>query len=301
MVIIDARWETPEEKQKRTAFYANWNRKEESIKWCTENAQQLIKWHEEFAIEYPKKLYDKEVDARENNIIRVNENNKIFEEIKNGIIHYCRCGGKMRYIQSYDFCGCENYKNKIIRHDNYNIKTYNPDTPITITIGKSYLTEFKRRYKISAMASIVYKTLKAHGVKLLNEDLDESFYNSGRNASFESRSEESMILNILEKKFEKCIYQQGIKIYCGRKWHLVIPDYICINDNFIYVFDAKKSLQNRDEERLLTYHKAVEIIAKKSDIHKGIESAFIIYDAGHYTDDELLAYGCYTVNTLQDL
>ena len=169
MKIVDAKWETQDEANRRISFFKTFNRKEESIKWCNDHYKELIEWHNQFSIEYPKMLYEKEVQRKEQRIIDVNNNNAIFEKIKNGEKHLCICGGNVRYIPSYDFCGCDNYRDKSYTHTTYNMMHYSIDAPIVIEVGKNYLTQFKKKYGITAMSSIVYKTLKAHGVQLLND------------------------------------------------------------------------------------------------------------------------------------
>jgi hypothetical protein len=301
MKIIDAKWETPEESNRRISFFKTFNRKEESIKWCNEHYKELIEWHNEFSIAYPKMLYEKELEQREQRIIDVNNNNAIFEKIKNGEKYHCICGGKVRYIPSYNFCGCDNYRDKSYSHTTYNIMHYCVDTPIVIEIGKNYLNHFKKKYAISAMSSIVYKTLKAHGVQMLNDEIDEQYFNTVRNSSFESKTEEAMILSILKDKFDKVCYQQGIKISDGKKWSTIIPDYICINDDSIQVFDAKKSISGLDRIQLATYHYAIEVIAKKSNMPQEVKSYTIIYEPQEFSDSELLLKDCYNISMLQNI
>lgn len=300
MIIQDARWETPQEKQRRSEFHASFNRKEDSIKWCDENYEKLIKWHNEFSIDYPNKLKEREVQRRESRIIEINDNNRIFEEIKNGVAHYCPCGGQIRYVQSHDFCGCERWQNKLIFHKSYNLMYYDPDTPMVIEIGKNYLNEFKRKYAIPAMSSIVFKTLRAHGVELLCE-INEDYFNVGRNASYQSKTEEAMVLEILTKKFPKCVPQQGVKIFDGKKWHLRIPDYICMGNEVIYVFDAKLAMRNTNDAQLKEYHVAVEIIAEKQKMPQRVASYFILYDTEDYSQGELERSRCFSIPMLRAL
>lgn len=300
MTIIDARWETPQEKQKRETFHKSFDRKQESIKWCNENVERLIKWHSEFSIEYPDKLKDRELQRREDRAIQIQENNRVFEEIKSGVEHFCPCGGKIRYIQSFNFCGCENYKNKLIYHKTYNLMEYDPETPLNIEIGKMYLTEFKKKYRISAMTSIIYKTLKANGVELLCH-IEDDYFQVARNASLDSSTEEAIIMETLNSKFSKVYHQQGMVLFDGKKYFTRIPDYICIGDQFIYVIDAKKALRNIDERQLQEYHDGVQLIGRKAGMRQQVISFFILFDYEGLTNNQLKEANCYNIQMLHGL
>jgi predicted nucleic acid-binding Zn finger protein len=298
MIISDARWETPEERVKRESFRTAKDRKEESISWCNENYKQLIKWHSDFSLYYPEKLKEKELQRREQTVININENNKRFNEVVSGNEVFCRCGGRLKYINKFNFCGCENYSNKLVYHTTLNLQTYNNDTPIIIDIGKNYLNEFKKAYKIDhIMASIIHKTLQAYGEPLLVE-IEDEYFNTARNASFRSKTEEKIVLEILNKRFPKCYHQIGIKVLSDKKWTTKIPDYVCMDGSGIYVFDAKLALRNIDNSQLLTYHKAVQIIAEKSKIYLPVKSYFIIYEPELENE---LPFNCLTVSMLRNL
>lgn len=301
MKITDARWETPQEKQKRESFI-KFDKKKESIEWCSENYQKLIKWHEEFSHTYPEKLREREKMLRDDRALQVAENNAVFEEIKSGaVVHYCVCGGKLRYITNYNFCGCENYKNKATYHRTVNLQEFDADIPINITISKLYLTEFKKKYKIPhIMTSIIHKTLVAHSVELLCE-IDPESFNTGRNSSVNSRDEENLILPILKSKFTEVYHQQGIMVYDGIRWKCRIPDYICINDESIIVFDAKKALSNIDTKQLAEYHEAVAIIAQKSGKEQVVKSYFIIFNQENNTNEVLVNHKCFNITMLRSL
>lgn len=301
MKIIDARWETPQEKQKRESFYT-FDNKKASIDWCAENYQKLIAWHEEFRHYYPHKLREKEIQKREDRALKVQENNAVFEDIKNNRqTHYCICGGKLRYITNYNFCGCENYKNKATDHRTVNLQGFDSDIPIQITIPKMYLTEFKRKYKIpQIMTSIIYKTLVSHGIELLCE-IDPESYNTGRNSLVNSKDEERLILPILQSKFQKVYHQTGIYIYDGIKWKLRIPDYICMDDERVIIFDAKKSLSNINTKQLAEYHEGVAIIAQKSGMVQTVHSYFIIFNQEDNTNEVLVNHKCFNLSMLRSL
>lgn len=300
MPIIDARWETPQEKQKRESFHQSFDRKAESIKWCNDNADKLIQWHEEFAIQYPDKLKERELQKREDRVLYIQDNNRVFNEVKTGTEHYCPCGGKIRYIAAYNFCGCENYKNKAVTHKSYNLMEYDKDVPLNIEIGKIYLTEFKKRYKIPAMTSIVYKTLISNGVSLLCH-IDEDFFQTARNAKAESSTEEAMIMETLQSKFSKVYHHQGMVLFDGKKYFTRIPDYICIGDEVIYIIEAKKAMRNIDERQLNEYHDGVATIARKAGMRQQVRSFFILFDYEGLTNTQLKDANCINLQMLHAL
>ena len=298
MEIIDARWETTEERDRRVVFFDATNRKDNSFEWINNNYQKMILDYKEFCKNYLIELHLKRIESYEQNVIDVNENNKTLDEIKNGVIKYCKCGGIINFIESHNFAGCENYRNKSIRHDYYNYKQYFQRNEDTIIVGKNYLNEFKKRYKIPAMVSHIFKTLKTHGCTILNEELTEEYYNTAKNNSFESKSQEAIVKGILQNKFKKVYFQQAIKIFDGKIWTTKIPDYICINDHSIYVFDAKLKVTGINEMQLALYHEAIKIIAKKSNIDKPVKSFFIIYEPNEYSEEKMISLKCFNSSTL---
>lgn len=314
MKIITARWETTQEKLERIKYFKSKAdlKTESSLIYCSNNLEKLSNDYNKFKDEY---LIELENKAEQDYIDSFNRNNElkiyskkcedILNEIRNGITHKCVCGSKLRFIETYNFAGCVNFKDKSVKHTSINYPDWNrlnSFIPIKydIEISKKHLEYFKKRYNLPdyIKLSILYNALKCNNVTILG-DLDINFYNNGRNSALNSKNEEELLNRILNEKFKNINYQQGIKykLDSDHIFKTKIPDYICINDNYIYVFDAKKSIENIDYSQLDLYHNLVGFIAKDKNINKQIKSYFIIFDPNFDSNDNR----CLTVNSLKTI
>lgn len=306
MRIIDARWETDQERNYRLNKQNSKEKKANSIKWCTENEKYLLDEYMKFYQEYPKKLYDEKISLIENRNKYNKEHNEnldnLFKMINNGQNPPCDCGnGYLRkFKNSYDgheFIGCSNWHNKEIKHTNTYYKDICDEQPI-IDIGPMYLNKFKEitsNIPDNVMLSIIFETLKINNMPFLC-DIDKFQFTKAVNSSNLSALQETLILPKLQSKFKKVHYQKGIMVFDGLKWKTKIPDYICFNElDYIIVYDAKKSINNLNEEQLDTYVSAVKILALKKTQSTEVVGRFIIAETQGMSDSELIEKNCLSV------
>lgn len=284
MKIISARFETTEEKQKRLEYLSNKNKlnQDYSISYCSKNSNKIVELYEEFKIKYKS---EKQIEANNKKIMALDNAKKselIFNEVKNGIRHICQCGGFLRYIDYYNFIGCTNFKNKNIKHDSYNLPNWEElnKRDYTTEIGEKHLDIFKDRYfDKNIKLSLIYKTLKSNNVKFLS-DINENRFNRLTTENRNSNIEEKIIREILTEKFNKINYQQAIKykLENDHNYSLKIPDYICQDEKYIYVFEAKKNIINVDYSQLNFYVDLLNFIKLEKNINKEVRSFFIIFE-----------------------
>lgn len=315
--ITDARWETSTEKQQRIDYFAKKqnNSKEYSVIYCNQFNDKLVKWYNEFKVDYTNELILKEEKTYQQRLKSFidykkscREKDKIIDDIRyNNAEYLCECGNKLKYVENFNFVGCTNYRDKSKHHSYINYTDWEKlnQQELNITVNpveysKNHLDLFRVRYDIpkNVKMSVIYKTLKSNGVEFLC-DINESRFNIGRNASNNSNLEEILIKEILENKFEKVSYQPGIKYKTesSLNWQVKIPDYICQNSESIFVFDAKKNIDNIDIDQLKFYHELVDFIRFKHGINKQVKSYFIVFDP--LNTDKIS--NCLTINKLKSL
>jgi ssDNA-binding Zn-finger/Zn-ribbon topoisomerase 1 len=298
MEIIDARWETSEEKEIRFSKFKNVNKKNLSLNWCETNTQYLIDKYNSFINVYIDLLFEKKLTSIQKHNESLESNNEFIESVKSGETHLCQCGSKLRYITYYNFVGCSNYNDLSFKHDTYKVKLkFTEPAKENLEIPKTYLLEFRKYAKIPdyVQESIIYKTLLMNDCKII-ANIDSSKYNIAPIASKDSKIEEGIILNKLKSKYKSVLVQQGIKVYDGFNWFTKIPDYICFsNPQEIFVYDAKKAIRNIDTTQLNIYVDAIRLISKDS---ASVTGYFIIADREDYTNEYLLNYNCFTITML---
>lgn len=315
MKIIDVRWETPEEKQKRINYYSEKNaqKDEASLIYCTNNLNKIISDYEIFKTNYKESklkeqedYYNKSLESYNNKIENAKKTELIIQNIQAGELYLCKCGGKLRYIDNFNFVGCVNYKDKSKEHNTINfpnwsiINDYKPKK-YEIEYSKKHLELFRNQFNIPDFVklSILYNFLKSNNVEILG-DLSLDFYNNSRNSNLNSNNEEKIILQILKNKFKKVYHQQGIKFKTNLDfgYKTKVPDFIAVNDDCIYLFEAKKSISNIDSSQLFLYNLLLQHILDNKKQHKNIKCYFIIFDPNfnqeHYKN-------CLTIEKLNNL
>jgi len=308
MKVIDARWETEEERKSRLAFQNSKEKKANSIKWCAENEKYLIDEYQKFYDEYPKKLYEEKVN-------KIKLQNKKIKEYNDNIQHIielvdqnnkpiCKCenGYLRKFINrndGHEFIGCSNWQDKNVSHTFIHFRPYIDENPSKeIDYSTKYLNVFKDLtpdIPDYVMLSIIFETLKINNMPFLC-DIDKFQFTKAVNSSNLSALQENLILPKLQLKFKNVYYQKGIRVFDGKEWKTRIPDYICFNDlDYIIVYDAKKSINNIDEQQLNIYVSAVKILALKKTQSTEVVGRFIIAETKGLTESELIENNCLSV------
>ena len=314
MKIIDARWETPEEKQNRLNYFKEKNSQKDqaSLIYCTNNLNKIISDYEIFKNNYmdaklkeQEDYFNKQVDYKNARIKEAKHIEEVIQNVQAGQSYLCQCGGKLRYIENYNFVGCINYKDNSKKHTSINypnweyINNLNPKK-YDIEYSTMHLSLFRDQFDIPPFVkvSILHNFLKANNVKILG-DLDIDFYKA-RNSSLNSSNEEKIILQILKNKFKQVYHQQGIKYKTNLDFYhkVKIPDYIAINDDSIYLFEAKKTIGNIDTAQLYLYELLLKHMLGNKNIDKIVKCYFIIFDPEF---NQEMYNDCLTISKLQDL
>jgi hypothetical protein len=93
--------------------------------------------------------------------------------------------------------------------------------------------------------------------------------------------------------FDKVGHQIHITCkYKNEKQKIKKPDFICVKENNIYIFEQKKSIDNCYEDQLNEYVDLVSFITPK----KTVRGYFIV----ELSNDTELPYNCFTLKTLQN-
>lgn len=307
MEVLDARWETDQERSSRIKSYTNVNKRERSDRWCIENSDFIIESYKEFYIQYPLFLKSEQEIKNKAEYDKAIRHTQIFNAIKQGdTSHKCLCGGVLKYIDWHEggFIGCTNYKQPVTHTKVY----YHPYPACLLTtepreIGKKHLNEFRLEYDIPdyVMTSSIFMILQTFEVPLLCH-LNFYDFQNGVNSSRESKRQEQMLLFKLKPKFQIVHYQKGIKFTKdGSKWSVAIPDYICYNKHepLIKVYDCKKAVRNIDDVQLDKYTSLIDfLLKKKGSADWKVEGHFLIFDPEEYSDDQLLKYNCISTKSL---
>lgn len=235
MIISNVKLMTAEEVSNfKMSLYKGDEKKQESAKYCADNLKLLCQKHDEFynylTDEYYR-LYLEKKNAYSSAII---ESNEIYLSVKSGKDKFCTCGAKLRYISNFDFVGCSNFKDQTLQHCNFNYKepieilTKRDFIKQTEIFGQNYLSKFKKWLKIEFVStSVLYEFLfTVAGLKPYFA-IDTSKYNTILNSKTDSKTQESVLKELLKTKYKTVLDQPHFRCDINDVSSVRIPDFIC--------------------------------------------------------------------------
>lgn len=243
-------------------------RANDSEPFLEDNAEAILEIYDAFH----KECYDDEMKCKE----EYNQRKASFES-KTCIA----CGGKLRFISSYEFWGCENYG------DGLSHTTFNGKTPIyynnRVRVGVNWLTDIIRTAGIEkhVKAKDLYNWLV-----IINQREDLYLKYTGTPSTkridgyvktkIRSHKMEMEALEYLKTKFERVLYQQCITYKLKDKKEIFcIPDFICSKDLDVKVIDAK--LDRTDDKKMQLYVELVKWIMRNNGDRRNVDGAHILY------------------------
>jgi ssDNA-binding Zn-finger/Zn-ribbon topoisomerase 1 len=232
-----------------------------------------------------KSLYEESVLVAQ----EFNERKKAFEDKKCLV-----CGGKLRYIKSFQFWGCENYS------DTEKHTTFQGEKPVYynnhVRINVNWLTDIIRECGIEKY--VITKDLY-NWLIILNEREDLLLKYTGTPSTkringyvgtkIRSDKMELQALEYLKMMYPKVLYQQCITYKLkDKKEMFCIPDFIVSNSKAVLVVDAKLDYTN-DKKMDLYVELVKRIMADKSDT-RSINGCHVMYNVSLW-DKERTNYG----------
>lgn len=219
--------------------------------------------------------YAEELEAKNNQeVIYYEKKLTAFKEKK------CFCGYPLRYMISYKFWGCENYKDSTQKHISFSGE--NPNIYGHVHIPNAWLTDLIKSCGLKGIvfAKEVYMFFINHGLDDLRikygKTTTENTFNGYITAKANSMRQEGEAEKHLKSMYDKvapqrCIHyklKEGKPLFC-------IPDFIVSKDNQVTVVDAK--LGYVDDEKMDKYVSLIQfILLSKGDVRK-VGGAFILY------------------------
>jgi hypothetical protein len=277
---------------KKKVYGAGSEKKQLSADYCAKNINDLIRKHEEYYLIHLEKKYNKYKEQYDSSISLSIDNNNIINDVKNNLhTHYCICGAELNYIKNYNFVGCTDYRNEDYRHTSYNYKAVTELQSFhqfcnDYTWSKTYLNDFRNHYGITfIMASVLYEFLfEVYGQECYAIELKSNTFQTGVNASKQSKKEEFIVKSICNELFDIVSDQVHFSLEIDGKYSVRIPDLICSNESKVVVFDIKKNNNIVDLLKLNLYQDIVTQVCKDRNDYRIVESYHIVYDKKAYTD-----------------
>lgn len=243
-------------------------------------------------------LYNK---CEDDYLQNVEANKKKYADIKRSFeTKICNCGGKIRYVSSYDFWGCEYHKNPGI-HNSFSKKE--PDFfDGTFSLKDNWLTDIIKEsgFKAKVKAKELFEFYESAGM----EDLRTKY---GFSSTYErivgfiktnrrSKEQESECYDYLKNKYPKVLQQQCItyKFLSSKKETFCIPDFICSDSNSVFIIDAK--LDHANDEKMDLYVALISSIMKDKNDLRPVFGLHIIYESEiQYSLNNTSRYGLITI------
>lgn len=196
-------------------------------------------------------------------------------------IKKCTCGGNLRYIERWDFWGCENYRNEGWQHTKLTGKT-----PIfqlyTPAFSRIWLTDILKEVGIHGTVNTkeLYQWLiEENGyedlyLKYSGKSSTETFGTYAK-TKIRSSNQELDALRYLDTIYNKVIWQQCITYRLrGKKETFCIPDFICSLGQEVHVIDAKLDYCNDDKMHL--YVQLVSVVLRSKDDHRKVKGLHVL-------------------------
>ncbi len=194
----------------------------------------------------------------------------------------CLCGSPLRYISSYDFWGCSNYKDQSKKHLTFSGK--NPIIyPIKVRVKSTWLPDIISScgLKGKVFAKELYEFYLSNGLEDLRikygRNTTEKTFMGLIKAKGRSIEQEMAGLTFLQSAFSKVVYQQCITYKLkDEKEAFCIPDYIVSDGITVKVIDAKLDYANDD--KMDKYIALVKFILNKNNDTRPVTGAHLLYN-----------------------
>ncbi len=266
------------------------------------NAEEKKKY-----ISFLKNRYNKELQNNKTYIIKNRKllldsyekyENEIIKTYKNELTEFkakinlwnkkeCICGKKLRFISSYGFWGCPNYRNESVKHLTFSenqTEIFNERIGnIKVRLSHNWSTEILKNSGLD-------KHIKAKELLLFYnseglEDLREKYgyKNSLKSissfiyANRDSKQEEKAIKEFLSNYFDNISYQLYIKFKKHNETEKIrIIDLIVSDDNSVFLIEIKRHNIYIDKDQLLLYRQLLEEIMRLNQDKRTLKSLFIV-------------------------
>jgi hypothetical protein len=301
--IKNARWATPDEKN---AFYQyvrskNTNKDIATYDWLSINGAEFLRLHESYIEDKSKDKAEKILDSYEKSKQQYNEKLREFTQLKNNGGR-CECKGNLVYIDggSYQMIGCDNWREQGYNHT----KIYSPRFPelsnycdqiisgeILYEPSTNYLQDLRVFYKLPKYLkpSLLLEYLLINGVKPL-VNIDAALSNA-RESSRTSKQRESIIKPVLHKLFDSVYHQKMIVVsFSDGSSRKIIPDFITIKNNSVYILEQKKSIDLISIEQIELYCKAVSIIMRNAKKDYELSYYFIVEQGESNLEERIINF-----------
>lgn len=208
----------------------------------------------------------------------------------------CMCGGKVRYIESHDFYGCENYKDSNVMHKNWVDKDYTEEDFNLSMKDMGYLrtddwvTVLKNKLNLPKSVRLIsiFRFLKENDRYCLNAinggESVELTLNNHRDAIKKGVDFEHEIKSKLEKKYKNLYYHQAIKYqYQQRPQLYAIPDFIAVDVDRITIYECKLHEDLKDDRQRQKYIDLVSFIMREKNMSQEIRFIYVYKRKGKIT------------------
>jgi hypothetical protein len=287
----------------KTKVYGSGSEKKQlSSDYCAKNINDIIQKHKDYKDIHLKNAYEKSIIWNLLNNEKIIENNKIVNDVKNGIKHFCVCGSELRYVNNFNFVGCSNWNNQSEKHISYNERTINKiieydDFINTYEFPALYLNDFKNYYNLNfIMVSILQEYLfQVYKQECYSERLNFNTYQKVSNSQRESKKQELIIKSICLNKFKKVVDQLHFSLKIDNKFSVRIFDLVCSNDDYIYILEIKKHKDLQDVLKLNLYQDILKQYLTQINDTRPVKSYTIVYEG-----EGDLSSNCLTIKDLEN-
>lgn len=285
MELIKARWGTLEEK----ADFFKWlkskntDKNQQTYDWLKLNGAIFIEDHRSFFINKNDDIFY-ENQSKIQDILKKHKDavNNFNYKINN--LGRCVCGKSENIVKTTfggEFIGCTNWREQGYNHTKIFKPEREPNTDFlenqTYEPSSNYLHDLKKFYNYP---SYLKQSILVDYLIMNNQELlaDVEGKNNIINLSREkSRKREDFILDTLKYKFEKLHYQKLIIAdFTDKKNCKLLPDYIGINNNSIYLIEQKKNISGINENQTDKYLSALKYLISQSGKELNLKLLYII-------------------------
>lgn len=231
------------------------------------HADKLIKAYSDYAAEVESK--------HKQNVDSYNRKLEAFNTKK------CFCGASLRYISSYNFWGCSNYKDEAKEHITFSGET--PGIYGHIFIPANWIADLIKScgLKGQVFPKQVYGFFIDQGLEDIRikygKTTSENSFNGFVKAKARSLIQEGEASRYLKTIYDKIAVQQCIDYKTKKgKPEFCIPDFIVSKGNDVVVVDAK--LEFPDDYKMGKYISLVKFILNKKNDTRVVSGAFIMYN-----------------------
>jgi len=293
-----ARWSTPQEIESLNNYFKA-KQQSNGLEWLSNNSKEVIERYYQWCIDYKESKINTEFKKHNAYLSKIEKDNELFfkyyHSIKAGVNYQCLCKGNLKVVRSIfgEFIGCDNYLEKV-EHTKVYHNRFEREFKSYFEWPKQYLSIFiKECYPDKNIkASNLYEFLKINDIELMT-DIDEGLFYDLSKRNKNSKDRELLVKGVLEKIFTKVGHQVHITCkYKNERQKIKKPDFICVGNESIYIFEQKKSIDNCDETQLDEYVYLLSHILPNK-----IVRGYFIVELGNENE---LPYNCFTLKKLQN-